>query len=527
MFQTPPVDPFKAALDRTLLKHYLELDQWGRRINAPKTDDELDQFIQIAYGVKLARKVCTVGHRSPFQLVADLFFERVDNALGFANRAGGKTFAIALLNHLDMVFKDNCEIASAGAVLDQANKCYRYFQSFLQLPWFVDLSQNYGRVTGIPLCNPKEAIQSHTQFGNGSRLQILTASEKGFRGEHPQKLRLDEIDEIEWSLLQTSLFMATARHGIKAQNVFTSTRQYAAGTMARLLDEATERGIQVYEWNVWESLERCTRRCERDAVHGDCPVQVFCKGRAHHSAGHITIQDYVRNVRMIDRERFETEWLNIKPSKNILVYSMFDPQRHVLNEEKLRDLCGSSYPERHWAIVSGLDFGHSPGHPFVYAKFAQIPNNGAWVMFHEYAAEQRLIRDHAKAIRNSPFYDRSEDIYADWDAQDRMELKSYGIKTRQAVKGPDSVRMGIDYVCSLLRGFPPREEPMLYIWHTCKLTLHEWNRYSWKIGHDGTPDRTGNPNKINDNTSDATRMALCSYRKHANTQYRARMLPHI
>jgi len=85
------------SIDYAVVKHYLELDAYGNFVNEVKTDEDLASFIPAAFGVTLPSKVVTEGHQSPFQFIADLFFERVDNALGFANRNGSKTFSIAIL----------------------------------------------------------------------------------------------------------------------------------------------------------------------------------------------------------------------------------------------------------------------------------------------------------------------------------------------------------------------------------------------------------------------------------------------
>ncbi len=512
---------------KRLLDHYLELDNRGNFVHPPQTDDELYEFVVAAYGIQIPRVVITEGHRSPFAFIADLFFERVGNALGFANRNGGKTYGIALLNHLDMIFKPNVEICSAGATRDQANKCYRYFRDSLSLDWFTDLNNRYKDITGRWFCNvEKDSQQSKTKFGNGALLEIITGNEKGFRGPHPHKSRVDEIDEIEWHVLQMGLSMAHSGDGGKprGQNVFTSTRQYSQGTMQRLLDEAQEKGIAVYEWNIWEALQKCTRRCKKDPVYGDCPVQTYCNGKAHYCDGFYQINDFIEKVKLIDRDGFETEWENTKPAKHKLVYHMLGP-RHVMTPEKLVRLCGVPCPEQLWHRVCGLDFGSSPGHPFVYLKFFQIPNIHAWLLFYEYVAEQRLIRDHAEVIKRSPYYFTGELCFADWDAQDRLELQSHGIRTRPAVKGPNSVNMGIDYICELLSGYPPEGRPMLYIWHECKFTLKEWGKeYSWPVRPDGQVDRSGNPEKKHDHTSDAARMALFSNKRSGGPKYKTRRI---
>ena len=97
-----PADPFdkERALEESeqrIRACYLELNEKGLFINPPSTDDELHEFIEIAYRVTIPRKVVEEGHRAPFDFVSDLFFERTRNALAFANRNGGKTFAVAIL----------------------------------------------------------------------------------------------------------------------------------------------------------------------------------------------------------------------------------------------------------------------------------------------------------------------------------------------------------------------------------------------------------------------------------------------
>lgn len=872
-----------SKIEQAMLDHYLALNDDGEFENPPSNDDELHEFIELAYGFTIPRKIVVKGHASPFSFIADMFFERTKNALAFANRNGGKTLAVAVLNHLDMLFKPGCEVASAGAVRSQAKKCYAYFQSFMDLPWFKKFEKRYRELTGRSFVTKR--IQEETTFDTRSEQQIITATEKGLRSPHPHKARVDEIDEIPWSILQTGLSMARTAGGIKGQNCFTSTRQFEHGSMQRLLDESEAKGIKVYEWNCvlpetwmftgrglkmardvrvgdtvlsedgafhrvvkawssesnknavriypwgwtegigvtedhrmlirrdgenkwveagalvagdvlffpklkgsrepvetpvglmsvafakflgfflgdgcldrgdkyvrmsladgrdteefaalveglfdrnltvdgqlsnlrgrfghkelarwlaehfytgtnsgkpgkggrkkvcpswvvdgmsdemlrafvvglmktdgcfsfrsgkkrpdasfkqtsnsitqafflacvrlglhpsldfseqktrmiegrrvngapfwkvrfaglgvdrlaewcgveipgltrfipprffegdtwfgtpirkietddhagpvfdfavedvhsfsmpwavahncWEVVERCTRRCFDDPEHGTCPIYAFCKGKAHSCDGFFDIEDFIDKVRLIDREKFETEWLNAKPSRGKLIYHEFDTTRHVMTPQRLSDMTGVTAPSAYWPRISGIDFGSSPGHPFVYLKLCRLPNN-AWLLFYEYAAEQKLMEDHARAIKASPWYVRTEPSYADTRGlQERMELKKLGVRTKPADK---AVLMGIDYVGSLLRGFLPKEEPMLYIWHECKFTLKQFGMYRWPVKADGTPDRTGLPLKRDDDAMDALRYALYSDRNKPGRRYRSRKVAGI
>lgn len=521
--ELPQANPaLVAEINEQILQDYLEIDEHGRFLNPPADDDELHEFIRLSIKVTVPRVVITPGHRAPFEFIADMFFERVDNTLVFANRNGGKTYAIAILNLLDMLFKPGCEIASAGAVKDQAKKCYAYVQEFMEEDWFRDFCHRYLRKTGRTFVTKE--IQEETSFRTKSKLQILTATKKGVRGPHPNKARLDEIDEVEWDILQAFFSMARSSNEIKAQNLFSSTRQYERGTMQRLLDEAAKKGITVYEWNIWETVEKCTRRCFDDPEHGTCPIYVHCRGKAHKSDGFYDINDFINKAKSLDPETWDTEWLNKKPAKHKLVYGdAWSESRHIMTPEKLKKLTGIPFVVVDWPRICGIDFGGGPGHPFVYLKLCQLPN-GAWLLFFEYVAEQRLMRDHAAVIKASPWWHRHEWSYSDHARQDRMELKDLGVNTKAANK---EVKMGINHLRTLLLGHPPNLEPMLYVWHQCTYTIQEFGLYSWPVGPDGTVAKDGNPEKKHDHTMDALRYALYSLKEKPKRRYRTRKMPGV
>lgn len=423
------------------------------------------------------------------------------------------TYSVAILNHLDAFFKHGCEVASAGAVLDQAAKCYRYFQGFRDAEWFQRFCQKWEERTGRPFVT--KDIQSWTEWDNGSTVAVITGSEKGLRSPHPHKARIDEIDLMEWSILQTGLSMAHSSNGIRGQNVFTSTRQRQDGSMNKLLSTAAEKGIEIYEWNVWEVIEKCDRHCFDDPKFGTCPIYGYCKGKAHACDGFYKTDDFIDKVRLIDKDSFATEWENSKPSKHRLVYNMFEASKHIMTPAKLSKMFSCTKPQMSWTRFGGLDFGSSPGHPFVYLQIFELPN-GAYLVYHEYTAEQRLLRDHAISIKGNPYFTESERIYADHDRQDALELKNYGVKTIPAAK---DVLPGIDLVKTLMSGFPPDHEPRIYIWWECKATIREFSAYSWRIKADGTPATTENPEKDYDHCMDALRYGVFTKKRRSNFNY--------
>jgi len=80
----------------------------------PQTDDELHEWLKFELGIDIPKVAVCEGHDAPFQFLADLFFERIEAALGVANRGGAKTFLVAVLHWLNSRFKPGCESCVAA-----------------------------------------------------------------------------------------------------------------------------------------------------------------------------------------------------------------------------------------------------------------------------------------------------------------------------------------------------------------------------------------------------------------------------
>ncbi|MCK9596551.1 hypothetical protein M0R19_05165 [Candidatus Pacearchaeota archaeon] len=468
-------------------RHFLE--------HPPKTDDELYDYIWLVLGIKIPREVhpSLPEHQAPFTAICDLFFERVSSGLMFANRSGGKTFDSSILDHLNFEFKPGCETTHAGATRDQATRGHFYFTSIY----------NDNEVLAEGLSSDPTKNEIHHK--NKSWYHVITGSKKGLRSGHPNKNIIDEIDEMDWNVLQTGVAMAmsSADGRILGQNIFTSTRQHADGPMNRLLNEADEKNIAVYQWNIFTAVERCERECVGDKDYGDCPAFFRCNGLAHQSNGFYKIQDFIAKVLEHDDHVWRSEWLNEIPSGEVLVYSCWNPQIHEIPPEKEFEI-----PDD-WTIVSAIDFGSSPGHPFVYAKAAISPD-GYWFWFWEYYSTQGdLLANHAMHIKASPRYKFGEYCFSDHDAQDRKELEAppNRIITLTAKK---DIRMGIDKVNGLLEVRDGRSK-MYFFKSKVPNMIREMKLYAWPQLLDGKPSKEGNPLKLNDHSPDVCRYAVYSW----------------
>jgi hypothetical protein len=200
----------------------------------PKTDDELHTWIKENLGLNIPRVAVCPGHNAPFDLVADLFFNRVESAILMASRGAGKTMTAALLNFLNCYFEEEIECASVGAVEIQAKRAYQHLKTF-------------NRIAQKKLGDNRVVHEkvSDTVYTTGAKYEILTGSVSSVNGPHPQFVHRDEIELMDGKVFNESLQMErgkTTSDGvrIKPQTLITSTRKTSDGLMQKLLDECKE-----------------------------------------------------------------------------------------------------------------------------------------------------------------------------------------------------------------------------------------------------------------------------------------------
>lgn len=300
------------------------LNEW----RAPQNDDELWQFIYDTWDIAFPRLNPVPGHSSVFQFVADMFFERVATAVLLANRNGGKTFAVAIINALDGLFKPGNETASVAAIMPQTIRGYKHFLKFIKHPKVWPEIDN--------------SIQSHTAWRNGSVTEILTGTISGVNSPHPHKSNADEVELMKWEVIQEFLSMAKSDKdkGIKARTIFTSTRKYIYGSMQRILDaiEVGEMpGTKIYTWNIFGVLERYTLadlEPYRDIVKTDTDGSKISfydllAPYAEKTDGFYAVEDAASKFSTMTLETWRTQWTNEKPSREGLIYFMFDEEKHT------------------------------------------------------------------------------------------------------------------------------------------------------------------------------------------------------
>ena len=488
------VAPSEELMKKWALEWYLQ--------HGIQDEEELGDFVETYFGYQVPTQHVCPEHVAPMAFLADQFFERTRTVLGFANRGGGKTILTAILNMLDALFKPGVEIASAGAIMEQADRGYEYLRGFfLKEPLFLEQL-----IT---------TLRSETVFRNGSIVRIIAGTYHGLNSPHPNKFRCDEIELMPWVVLQEGLQMSIERGGWKAQDTLTSTRKFQKGTMQRLLDEAGRKNIKIYSWCIMETVERCTRLCRGDPNYGDCPIyEIYdtksgsmvplCGGMAHEGHGWYKIDDLVKKASLLDKETWDTQWRNLRPSGAILVYG-----------EYFRDeapwVCDPFVVPPHWQRVSGIDFGSN----FAYLKAAIDPHTGIWYIYHEYYhTVDRSMVEHAEQIGTSPEFGNQEIIYADPSGKQAIidlqgHLRKYNGPA--LLTANNDVYAGINRVKAMLQRQPGSQLPLLIIFKSCERLRKEMGAlYCHKLEKDGTANRDVIV-KQNDHASDALRYLIYSY----------------
>lgn len=207
----------------------------------PKTDDELWEFIYTFWNIKLSRTAVCADHQAPFDAFADAFFGRHPVSVWKASRGfGGKSTMLGCLALTEGTM--GAEVTVLGGSAAQSLRIKEVVQNEL---------------FAHPLAPPNfitHMTKWDTELVTGGHIRALTASQRSVRGPHPQRLRLDEIDEMELEILEAAQGQPMMKHGIPTQTVMSSTHQYSDQTMTIILDRAKEKGWPIYTWCYRENL---------------------------------------------------------------------------------------------------------------------------------------------------------------------------------------------------------------------------------------------------------------------------------
>lgn len=210
---------------------------------APKTPDELWNYIKDTWSIEIPRVAVCEDHDAPFDFVCAGFFDWYPNIFEISSRGAGKSFKRALGHALNARFKPGSESATFGAVEEQAKRVYNAFKTFVDRDEIVGeprISEtNYKPVGDIPY---------------GSKVEILGGTVAAVNGPHPQFPHSDEVELMRADTWKESRNLASDRttpdgRRIRGQNSATSTMKYKGGRVWQILQaflRAQEKAIERY-----------------------------------------------------------------------------------------------------------------------------------------------------------------------------------------------------------------------------------------------------------------------------------------
>ncbi len=290
------------------------------------------------------------------------------DCLVWANRAGGKTELAAVATLLDAVFKPNCQIRILGGSGEQSSRMYEYLAAFLRRGGFEDLLVD-------------RMLKGRCRFSNGSTVEVLTQSPTSVRGVHVQKLRCDEVELFDEDVFAAAKFTTLSTDDCLGSMELISTMHKPYGIMQREVAAATNTGVPVFKWCLWETIERCVgRACSQ------CPLWGDCRGRAKQAGGYLRIDDCITQMRRSSRAAWESEMLCLRPSLENIVFAEFEPSIHVRPVDYDPNL----------PLYRTLDFGFV--NPFV-CLWVQVDCEGVVRVIDEYVRSRATIDVHARELK--------------------------------------------------------------------------------------------------------------------------------
>jgi hypothetical protein len=206
----------------------------------PKNDEELGGLVEALWGVRIPRhKVCD-EHDAPMDWFASAFFRRQPSNISKGSRGlSGKSYAMSALGLTTAVVLGG-DVNLLGGSFEQSANIHKHMRNAWNHP-------------GSPRYMLLKEANTEVLLSNHSIIRPLTASQKTVRGPHPATLLLDELDEMDYEIYESSLGQPMNQQnwaGVTITPVIagTSTLQYGDGTFSKIIKKNAEEGIHTFEW---------------------------------------------------------------------------------------------------------------------------------------------------------------------------------------------------------------------------------------------------------------------------------------
>lgn len=241
-------NPFQEALKQA--SDNLQSDpakSWRARIDVPTNDDELHAWVQEYLNISIPRRSCCEEHSAPFDAFAEAYFAKAPRTVWVASRLTGKTLLLATLSLTEAITL-GASVTLLGGSGEQSQRVHEYLGGEN-----TNLPTSFWAAADAPtwIWNKGDSTKRRTKLVNGGSVTALMASATSVRGPHPQRMRGDEIDEMDQDLWDAASGQAMPNKGIQDQQVGSSTWHHPDSTMAEEIKRARRNGWPLHQWCVY------------------------------------------------------------------------------------------------------------------------------------------------------------------------------------------------------------------------------------------------------------------------------------
>lgn len=219
----------------------------------PRDKWELQALVKLFFGYTIPDKNVCEGHTAPLDAIWHGYNATFPIIIWVASRGfGGKSTLLGTLGVLEML--TGMKVIVLGGSSQQSRRVVEVTDDI----WEYTLKLPDGSEIEAPLAHllADTPRMMETRAKNGAWLRAITASTTSARGPHPQRLNLDEIDEMDPVVFEAAMGQTMmAGTNFTPGTVLSSTHQYPDKTMTMALERARERGWPVMRWCYKENLE--------------------------------------------------------------------------------------------------------------------------------------------------------------------------------------------------------------------------------------------------------------------------------
>lgn len=358
-------------------------DRTGSHFGSDEIERESASFADELAAIDIATASVCGAHTAPLRWLAEIHIRRPPLSLVLGPRGGGKSYLSALDTHLNSRSNPGHATRILGGSKAQSEQIHRALVDVVQLG-------NDEKVI-------RRLLKEEASYTNGSEVRILAASSTSVRGPHVPSLKLDEVDEIDPERREAALGMCMNRKGQSASVMMTSTWHRVGGPMSQLLERGRAGEFPVYEFCIFEVLEKCPEERSGRFLEkcADCPLVTWCHSdlgthpsglpKAKRSHGHYAIDALIQKIRGTSLRSFEADYLCLGPRADGVWFADFDPSAAA---SELAEYC------QLLPVYVALDTG-----VFTAAVFMQVAGKGRddeeVHVFADYLAENRTVEQNA------------------------------------------------------------------------------------------------------------------------------------